>query len=726
MKFRSHAAPCSISSASRLSLAGCGAGRRLGRATLCAAFVIVAAASALPANADKGAETVEFSIADDLFAQPYIDVDEWRDAPVRHRYIHGGFKGTDTRFSFYLPPTESYKHRFFQYITPVPDSETVSQGRTGEEDSIGMALASGAIFVETNGGGPAAAAMGVGQDQTIGAYRANAASAQFARFMAGKIYGAHRTYGFAYGGSGGAYRTIGSIENTTGVWDGVVPYVIGSPMAIPNMFTVRLHAMRVVGEKLDDVVDAVDPGGSGDPYATLDPQQAAALREVTRMGFDPRSWYAWRTMGPHAFALLFGGIRMVDPAFFNDFWTRPGYEGHDRPELYTDARVQLETTVAEVITASQADRLGIDYGRQPGQAKGTADNAWQALGLASSGDMPVAFRLAKAPPKAWLMLSDLVLSSGEKLNLRDVAGDIVIAGIADPRLIASVKAGDSVRLDNSDILAVQTYHRHQVPPGGDYPQWDQFRDKEGEPLYPQRPMLLGPMFARNAVGSLPSGKFQGKMIVVESLWDREALPWQADWYRKQVKAQLGDELDGSFRVWFTDHALHGDHARQDDPTRIVSYLGELHQALRDLAAWVQDGTEPPQSTQYEVVDGQVVVPATAQARKGIQPVVQLTVNGTDKVEVAAGGVVTFKGTITAPPGTGSIVGAEWDFGGKGEFPLSAKVPAGKASVTVATTHRFDKPGTYFAVLRGISQRDGDADTPFARLGNLARVRVVVR
>ena len=29
----------------------------------------------------------------------------------------------------------------------------------------------------------------------------------------------------------GGYRTIGSIENTTDVWDGVVPYVIGSTMA---------------------------------------------------------------------------------------------------------------------------------------------------------------------------------------------------------------------------------------------------------------------------------------------------------------------------------------------------------------------------------------------------------------------------------------------------------------------------------------------------------------
>jgi hypothetical protein len=41
------------------------------------------------------------------------------------------------------------------------------------------------------------------------------------------------------------------------------------------------------------------------------------------------------------------------------------------------------------------------------------------------------------------------------------------------------------------------------------------------------------------------------------------------------------------------------------------------------------------------------------------------------------------------------------------------------------THRFDTPGTYFPALRGISQRQGDTATPFARIQNLGRVRVVV-
>jgi len=82
------------------------------------------------------------------------------------------------------------------------------------------------------------------KDSTLAAYRVNAATARYSRTLAAKIYGPHRTYGYAFGGSGGAYRTIGGAENTAGVWDGFVPYVVGSPVAIPNVFTARLLALR--------------------------------------------------------------------------------------------------------------------------------------------------------------------------------------------------------------------------------------------------------------------------------------------------------------------------------------------------------------------------------------------------------------------------------------------------------------------------------------------------
>jgi hypothetical protein len=138
-------------------------------------------------------------------------------------------------------------------------------------------------------------------------------------------------------------------------------------------------------------------------------------------------------------------------------------------------------------------------------------------------------------------------------------------------------------------------------------------------MYPQRPRLIGPSFVKNAAGSIETGQWKGKMIVVESLWDREALPWQADWYRRQVRNYLGDKTDENYRLWYTDHALHGDTREQalEDPTRIINYVPILNQALRDLAAWVENGVPPPASTSYRIVDGQVIVAPTAtKAQRG--------------------------------------------------------------------------------------------------------------
>jgi hypothetical protein len=309
--------------------------------------------------------------------------------------------------------------------------------------------------------------------------------------------------------------------------------------------------------------------------------------------------------------------------------------------------------------------------------------------------------------------------------LRQIVGDIVVVGVADPKVLSLIASGDQVQVDNSNFLAAQTYHRHQVP-GPDYPVWDQFRGPDGKPIYPQRPKLLGPLFAANASGAVQNGQFQGKMILIESLWDREAFPWQADWYRAKVQQHLGDRLNDHFRLWFVDHALHADSTQQEDPTHTVSYLGVLQQALRDLATWVEQGQPPPESTAYKVVDGQVVVPPTAVDRKGIQPVIAVQANGEARADVAVGQQVTLTAVIDMPPHAGRIVSAEWDLDGSGAYSIKADLEQTKAaSSEVKLIHSFDEPGTYFVTLRAASQREGDARTAFARIQNLGRARVIV-
>ena len=242
-------------------------------------------------------------------------------------------------------------------------------------------------------------------------------------------------------------------------------------------------------------------------------------------------------------------------------------------------------------------------------------------------------------------------------------------------------------------------------------------------------MLLGPLFTKAASGAVPGGKFKGKMIVLSSLWDREAFPWQADWYRSKVHDNLGDSTDNYFRLWYTDHALHGDLTLQEDPTRTVSYLGVLQQALLDLSNWVEKGITPASTTSYKVEDGQIKVPSSAHDRNGIQPTINLMANGTKRADIRTGQKVKLTAIVEVPVNGGKLVEAKWDFEGKGTYPVNGEfksIDKSNRHYSVAATYKFNNAGTYFITLRVASQREGNANTSYTRIQNLDRVRVVVR
>jgi hypothetical protein len=661
---------------------------------------------------------------DPLFTQPWVDIDEWRDAPVRHRYVHGGFKGTDALFSIYFPPREQYQGRFFQPVPAYPGNENTAQQTTSsfdihlmpESTTIGFAVASGAYLVESNQGKKDKYPT---DDRTITGYRASAAVARHSRVLAAEMYGPHRPYGYAYGGSGGGYKTIGFMESTTGIWDGAVPFVIGSPMTAPYVFTVQAHALRILGDRLPAIIDAVDPGGSGEMYAGLNDEEREALLEATRMGFPPRAWFAHETLGYGPLGGLIDHLVQLDPEYyFGDFWKVPGYLGADPPESLVRARIRRHrTAITRIMMSDEARKMG--GFRVTSAAVGT-------------NVVPAAFQLGNTPAGE-LRGATLTLASGgaagQVLSISSRVGDWVAIDIGPAAFpfVDRIATGDEVEIDNSIYLAAQTYHRHQVP-SADYAVWNQFRGPGGKPLYPQRVTLVGPTIPERAAGSVQSGRFAGKLIVVESMVDEYAYPWAADWYRSKAREALGSRLDEHFRLWFIDNAMHGPPPPGPTRSRIVAYSGALQQALRDLSDWVERGVAPPPSTTYRVVDGQVELPATAAERKGIQPVVALAANGGVRAEVPVGEPVAFSGRIELPSDTGRIVSAEWDFEGAGSYPVAGQItvtdPAG-ARATVTTTHSFSRPGTYFPALRAASQRQPDA-TPHARIENLARVRVVVR
>lgn len=221
------------------------------------------------------------------------------------------------------------------------------------------------------------------------------------------------------------------------------------------------------------------------------------------------------------------------------------------------------------------------------------------------------------------------------------------------------------------------------------------------------------------------------MIVVHALMDEAAYPWMADWYRARVEAAQGRQFPHKYRLYYVDHAMHTtrdyslDDARPATQTRIVSYQGVLQQALRDLALWVEKGMAPPPSTHYRVRDGQIVLPATGAERKGLQPVVALTVNGEQHIEAKVGEELTFRGEVQAPPETGYVVSADWDFEGAGDYPVKSQIAEPQEHLVLEERYAFSTPGTYFPVLKAASSRRSEDSSPYACPENIARVRVVI-
>lgn len=671
-----------------------------------------------------------FVCEDTQFKNPFVDIDKVITQPVKCRYVHGGFDD-GTRFSFYFPIDKAdYSGRFFQYITPFPDSETSAQNYYATSP-IGFSITHGAYFVETNEGGKLDFAdPSTRREPSIGAYRANAACAQFSRHIAQLIYGCERPYGYCFGGSGGAYRTTGSMESTEGVWDGAVPFVLGSPQAIPNMFAARMYALRMLRDKLGDIADAMEPGGSGDPYATLTTEQRQVLHEVSSLGFPLKSWYGWKYMDAHGFLVLYRSVVAMDQKYFHeDFWHKPGYLGFDNPPSLQRDHIQTKAVVKRIIGQTEAEQLGLVKPLSKAD-RGSADRAWASMG-SEIKEKPVAYEIDQKVDMPTLGGELMMLSGkgkGQQLQItRAKDGYVTLAAVNQPQLLPLLKVGDSVQVDNSDWLAVETYYRHQVPTK-DYYVWNQFRGYNDVPIYPQRPKLLGPMFTRGAAGCLPTGKIHGKMILCCSVWDREAFAWQGDWYRRHIIEHLGSATDDNFRLWYTDHATHGG---EDDPTEIVDYTTTLYQALLDVSNWVERGIAPSHTSTYVVEDGQVMLGADGKSRGGIQPVPCVTIHGKERAEVKPGETVTIHVTVDVPQGTGKVVRADWCLDDSKQFTQPADLTQARYSadgehVEFEQTVSYDKAGTYFPTVKIYSERKGNVQTPYTCIANLGKVRVVVK
>jgi hypothetical protein len=656
---------------------------------------------------------------------PYIDIDEQRPEPLPHRYVHGGFEGNETRFSFYFPPAEQYGRRFIQVLEGgLGGNENIAQSPMAMGGTIPFAFECGAYLVESNQGHHGADQSGSGGDRRIHGYIASAESARFSRELAAEMYGTENAHGYIFGGSGGGRRSISCIENGSDVWDGAVPFMPGSLEAQFVVWSVVARAIFLLRPKIVDIIDAMEPGGSGNPFVEgLTSDQREALAALYRIGF-PRGaeWallYHFEAVTLMCWGWYAPQIVQFDRAYFEeDFWKRPGYAGADNREEIEPLLVDETAKITSIARASDA-----------GNPASSAQDPDSVVAIGIDRDNMDALLGARLRVQSGA-------EAGRERYCVGIRGNMIQATALSNDLWGRIAVGDEIGIDNRHFLAYCHWHRHQVGTSAEdlhrlnFGELSQFA-VDGSPIYPQRPMYA------TSSGDLPkTGRFAGKMILLQHTLDAAAWPNPALIYQEMVRAHHGSEVDDHFRLWWTENASHMPPTLTAllpptpppvRSTRLVDYVGIVQQAVRDLIAWVEDGVAPAPSTSHRYTsDHRLILAAEAVDRHGIQPVVKIEVNGRGVVEVEAGTAVTIRAHAECPPGGGSIISIECDFDGSGSWPLQFDgVDGTSASAQVETTHIYKEPGTYFPSVRVTAHRDGDVTATSCQASNLGRARVRV-
>ncbi|MEI8240857.1 MAG: hypothetical protein WCI22_15695, partial [Actinomycetota bacterium] len=548
-----------------------------------------------------------YVVTDDFFGKPYLDVDEQWDAPAPHRHVHGGFEGTDTRFTFYFPPADGYQGRMFQPL---------EGANAGHEDSFGnehgnllgglpMMVRLGGYMVESNMGhigdvfDPKA-----GEDPTIYGWRAAAESGRFSKFVAAQVYGAPPHYSYVWGGSGGARRSPLCLQYAPDVWDAAMPFMGDAQVDEHGKFRLlkggggnfssMFNVQRLLGPRLAQVVDAMSPGGSGDPFAGLTTHEREELANLYRLGY-PRG-DEWVIGNPSGTIWLWCSMALrlqrEDPDYFRDFWSKPGYIGHDSPQYVTGDLIDRKATIKRVLTAR-------DFSTDPTfDDPAFAKLRPSAMMLAGTRglDLPIAIEIAglEGYRQGMGVHIDAGPAAGRQLYCMYAANDIILcdgAGEASNLRFTDVKAGDEVTLDNRAYLAYCYYYRHHVM---DWEEW-QFLRLDGVDIYDQNEQPTMSPFM-----SVPySGQYEGKLMWIHHTHDASLWPPQGIAYRNAVASVQGEDgLANKFRLRWTENAEHvpgefvPSQPGRHSSTTLIDYRPHIEQGLLDMTKWVEQGIAP--------------------------------------------------------------------------------------------------------------------------------------
>jgi hypothetical protein len=567
--------------------------------------------------------------------------------------------------------------------------------------------------------------MSARQENLVATFRHEAAATQVAKAYANKLYGnTGKIYSYFWGCSGGGIVSMAAAENTSGVWDGVQAQCMGpAGTATYHSFFWQAHYTFAIPEaKREAIAAAAAPGGTGDIYAGLNDEEKAVLNEFIAAGYPlPIIGNHFKNLLPLVDPI---DIRLFDQTYEDDFWSKPGYAGTNPPNYLKAALVDGWATITGITRDAEGKPIAVQFDPATLPPLGTiGDNYLEYWVYAADGksrliDPQRAMGVPTENKQRFSLLGDLDPATGVLTMTGPIKRGLERGSpiVNSPVLLDALKVGSKVRVNNRFILAMYFYPRYSNIPGAR--SYDQYRNADGTAKYPQRPDIgmLSHANYRVMGGRIETGDIKTRTMIIEGLADNLSWPLFNASYAEQIQRALGPEkAEQMMRIYIHDNGRHA--VGGGEP-------GVFQQSIQDLMAWAEKGVAPPESTHYTIRNGQVILAPRAADRHGLQPVMDLTVNGAQRAVVAINQPVELSSRLEMPPQTGLIVQYKWTVDGKDEAAVATR---SQPLVEVARTISFDRPGNHVVRLTVNAQRDGLLDPPnMSLMQNFRDVQVVVQ
>ncbi len=611
--------------------------------------------------------------------------------------MHGSFEGTHTKFILCFPDSKHYGGRFIQHL----------QGGLGGNEYTGylagglyLARRNNSYYVESNQGHSGDLRV-LSDRPSVFDWEASATTALYGRKYAKEIYGEEPHHGYLYGGSGGGYRCIKCAEAPIEIWNGFMPMIMSYPAFFTFYDSIKALTVLILGDKIKDIIDATDPGGSGNPFLLLENNiQKEALARLYQSGF-PRG--AEAQLRPDAF---WGYAMQIlpDPKHWETFWIEPGFEGADNDPIVRSLLIEEIVEVEEVLSVNDIRSLIVEEELDEGLIKN----------LRFSDEAKIGIKVKCKKPGKYVG-SSMRIPNGRKMYCTHNVENVLVA-LFSRHILDDIKPRDKVHIDNRRLVAFSHHHRHFV--SNRYPEMKQFFI-DGNPIYKPSSRSLDYI-------PVPSGNFNGKMIILQNAQDCDATPSNARAYIKSVKDHLGKTLDKYFRIYWNENARHIQPLTPVESTRYIRWGSIVSQAMNDLIKWIEEGISPPPSTNYSFdVYSALQLPKSGFERKGIQPTVQLSIKGKKSAHISIDQTISLDGEAEAAPNTGYFIRLEWDFDGLGKFTHQEELSGTEYKIKTTVSHKYNHPGTYFVTFRVFLERNGDKQDIIHHIINQDRIRIVV-